>query len=409
MLVWQSITLFSERFSEKHFGPQNKMKISILTPDFSGNCFGRAWILAKLLQPEFDIEIVGPAYGQGIWKPLEHLCDFKTKMVGGYFNGRFEFVRLLRLITGDVIFASKPLMTSFGVGLAIKFMRRKPLVLDIDDWEVGFGKKFYDSLPWYKKINESRKTISNLRSFNYSIIFDKLIPFADQVTVSSMTLHRKYKGTIIWHGRDPDLFDPQKYHKNELRKWLLPEASDNDYVIGFVGTPRKHKGVEDLIYAVESLRNERLLLMIVGMDSSDYCKKLKRKVENSVFRKNIILYPVQPFNMLPKFISISDLIVIPQTNRPESQGQTPAKLFDAMAMGKPIIASRISDMPEILEDCGWITDPENPDLLAKIIKHVMGNPAEAIQIARNARVKYEKSYSWDLLRDRLSPVFHSYT
>lgn len=42
------------------------MKISILTPDFSHNCFGRAWLLAKVLQRHYDIEVIGPAFGDGI-------------------------------------------------------------------------------------------------------------------------------------------------------------------------------------------------------------------------------------------------------------------------------------------------------------------------------------------------------
>jgi len=46
------------------------MKISILTPDFSHNCFGRPWLLAKVLQKHYDVEMIGPAFGDGIWSPL---------------------------------------------------------------------------------------------------------------------------------------------------------------------------------------------------------------------------------------------------------------------------------------------------------------------------------------------------
>ena len=59
------------------------MKISILTPNFSENCFGRAWLLAKLLQPHFDIEMIGPAFGNGIWEPLKNLCNFRVKIING--------------------------------------------------------------------------------------------------------------------------------------------------------------------------------------------------------------------------------------------------------------------------------------------------------------------------------------
>ena len=101
------------------------MKISILTPDVSTNGFGRAWLLAKLLQNAYDVEIIGPTFGKGIWQPLANLCNFETKTVKGYDNGTFEFKKMLKQITGDVIYSSKPLMTSFGVGLFEKITKKK--------------------------------------------------------------------------------------------------------------------------------------------------------------------------------------------------------------------------------------------------------------------------------------------
>ena len=50
-----------------------------------------------------------------------------------------------------------------------------------------------------------------------------------------------------------------------------------------------------------------------------------------------------------------------------------AKILDAMAMAKPIIATNVSDIPEILDNCGWIVEPENPEQLSKSIQYVLGN------------------------------------
>lgn len=51
------------------------MKISILTPDLSHNCLGRAYLIAKILQRHYEVEIVGPIFGDGIWRPLAKLDD----------------------------------------------------------------------------------------------------------------------------------------------------------------------------------------------------------------------------------------------------------------------------------------------------------------------------------------------
>jgi len=46
------------------------MKISILTHDLSHNCLGRAYLLAKILQRHYEMEIIGPMFGEEIWKPV---------------------------------------------------------------------------------------------------------------------------------------------------------------------------------------------------------------------------------------------------------------------------------------------------------------------------------------------------
>ena len=384
------------------------MKISILTPDFSGNCFGRAWLLAKVLQRHYDIEMIGPAFGDGIWKPLSNLCDFETKMVRGYANGQFEFRKMLNMISGDVIYASKPLMASFGVALVKKVRNRKPLILDIDDWELGFGKEFYDSLIWPKKINDFRLSISNWRSYYYIVILNKLIWLANEVTVSGKTLQEQHGGTIIWHGRDVNIFNPEKFDKNKLKRKYLPVRDKKSFIVGFIGTPRPHKGLEDLIDAIEVLKNESFLLMIVGTDENSYCQKLKQRVENSILKDRVIFFPQQPFEILPEFLSITDLVVIPQAERAASQGQVPAKIFDAMAMAKPIIATNISGLPEILDGCGWIVDPGNPKQLAETVQYVFDHPTEAKEKGKKACEKCKSEYSWDIMEESLMKIFGKY-
>ena len=124
------------------------MKISILAPDLSHNCLGRAYLLAKALQEHYMVEVVGPLLGDKIWGPVANDRGIKYKFVR-LSNGLkvyWQFKRLLEIIEGDVIYASKPLFTSFGIGLLKKKLDKKKLVLDIDDWQMGFIKWRYSSL-----------------------------------------------------------------------------------------------------------------------------------------------------------------------------------------------------------------------------------------------------------------------
>ena len=384
------------------------MKISILTPDFSHNCFGRAWLLAKVLQRHYDVEMIGPAFGDGIWGPLKNSCDFEIKMVKGYVNGQFQFKKMLNMISGDVIYASKPLMASFGVGLVKKVRSRKPLVLDIDDWELGFGKEYFDSLNWYNKIYYFRSSILNFNSYYYNIILNRFIKFANAITVSGNVIRSKYGGTVVWHGRDPDVFNHQKLSKTKLKKKYLPEISENLFVISFIGTPRPQKGLEDIIDAMVLIEHERFLLMIIGSNNGSYSKSLKKRAKDSNIGERILFLPEQPFTKLPEFLAITDLVVIPQCRGPASYAQVPAKIFDAMAMAKPIISTNVPDISEILDNCGWIVEPENPRQLAKTIQYVYEHPIEAKEKGKKARDKCKRKYSWEIMEGELTSIFGKY-
>jgi len=123
------------------------MKISVLTPDLSHNCLGRAYLLAKILQRRYEVEIVGPVFGDGIWGPVanDKSITYKSVEIYGRFRPYLQIKELAKKIDGDIIYASKPLFTSFGVGLSKKVFNRKPLILDIDDWQMGFMKSIYGS------------------------------------------------------------------------------------------------------------------------------------------------------------------------------------------------------------------------------------------------------------------------
>ena len=109
------------------------MKVSVLCFDLSNNSFGRAWLLAQALSKFYDVEIVGPSRRGGIWAPMEQMSipvkQFKWKRYPVFSQ---IAKNILEAIDGDVIFASKLMPTSFGIGLRKKCSSGKPLIVDID-------------------------------------------------------------------------------------------------------------------------------------------------------------------------------------------------------------------------------------------------------------------------------------
>ena len=380
------------------------MKISILTPDLSNNCLGRAYLLAKILQRRYEVEIVGPISGAGIWEPVtnDKSITYKSVEMGGRFKPYLQIRELAKKIDGDLVYASKPLFTSFGIGLFIKVIQKKPLILDIDDWEMGFNKESNKILSLFRSIKSlvsSSLFLYGTGSYWNILFMEKLAPFSDEITVSNTFLKDKFGGTIVCHGRDTKTFAPKRFNKDLVREKYGIEKSKRIAV--FFGTPRLHKGIEDLIKAISVIEDQDVVLVVVGIDDRDqYSKNLAKTAEKTLGRR-FKGFGLQPFETVPEFLAMADVVVIPQRRNFSTIGQMPAKVFDAMAMAKPIIASNISDLPEILDGCGWIVEPEKPEQLAEKIQYVLNNPEEAEAMGNKARQKCIEKYSWDAMEEIL--------
>lgn len=387
------------------------MKISILAPDLSDNCLGRAYLLAKIIQRHYEVEIIGPIFGEAIWKPVadDKSIEYKSVKISGRLKPYWQIRELIKKIDGDIIYASKPLFSSFGIGLLKKVLKKKPLILDIDDWQMGFVRENYRRLSIFRRfifIASSTLYFYSLDSYWNNLINEKLINFADEITVSNNFLKEKFGGAIIWHARNTEVFDPAKFDKYLLREKYQIEK--NKKVVMFFGTPRAHKGIEDLIKAIDSIKNSNIILVIVGIDERDqYCRNLA-KASKEVLGKRFKGFGLQPFDKVPEFLAMVDIVVIPQRRNLATVGQVPAKVFDAMAMAKPIIATNVSDLHEILDECGWIVEPENTEKLAETIKYILDNPEEAEKMGQKTRQKCIEKYSWDAMEKILLKIFKKY-
>ena len=371
------------------------MKISILTPNLSHNCLGRAYLLAKILQRHYEIEVIGPIFGDGVWKPVtgDKTITYKGVKISGRINPYRQTIELAKKIDGDVIYASKPLFMSFGVGILKKRFDNKPLILDIDDWEMGFIKENYNNQPLPRRITSlaySAIFLYNIDSYWNNLLGEKLSYLSDEITTSNTFLKGQFGGTIVWHGRDTKAFDPKKFSKESLRK--MYGIGKEKKIVMFFGSPRPHKGLEDLVKAVNLIKDQDTILLLVGIDGSDqYANNLLTTAQVALGNR-LKTFGLQPFESVPKFLTMADTIVIPQKNNYATMGQLPAKIFDAMAMAKPIIATNVSDIPEILDGCGWIVEPEKPAQLAERIEYVLDNPEEAGEMGQNARQKCIERY-----------------
>jgi glycosyltransferase involved in cell wall biosynthesis len=231
---------------------------------------------------------------------------------------------------------------------------------------------------------------------------ERLIRYADGISVSNRFLQKKFQGVLLPHCRDTTILDPMKFDSDKIKEKM---GFQNKRVVMFLGTPRPHKGLDDLLEAFKKIKASNLKLVIIGVENQ---QKFLNKVDLSI-RESVVVLPKTPFQKLPELLSIADIIAIPQRQTSDSVGQIPARLFDAMSMAKPIIATRVSDIPEVLDGCGYLVDPNNPSQLVNSIQYILNNSDEARVKGDAARERCRKKYDIHNLESGLSGLIEQVT
>ncbi len=379
------------------------MKVSLVVSDLSGGGAIRAFLLAQvLIELNYEVEVVGFQFGKELYAiPPKNIPVFAIpgKNYPGFL---MDAQKVLQKIDGDIIYAVKPKPTSFGLSLLKKLDTRRPVILDIDDWELSwFGGDEWKYRPSFKQLyRDIFKQNGELRKPDHPLYIqwmESLISRADAVTIDTEFLKQRFGGVYLPNGKDTEMFDPAKYN---------PELSRQRYglsgyrILMFPGAPRPHKGVEDVLMALEQLNEPDLKLAIVGGSPyDDYDDRLMQR-----WGRWIVKLPRFPVETMPEVVAAAHIVVVPQRETLTAVAQFPLKLTDGMAMAKPVLSTRVGDIPAILGGTGYLVEPSSPAQISEKIQWIFENLTAANLQGMKARERCVKKYSIQAMALILSDI-----
>jgi glycosyltransferase involved in cell wall biosynthesis len=185
----------------------------------------------------------------------------------------------------------------------------------------------------------------------------------------------------------------------------------------FVGRICAEKGLEYLIKAADILVNQHgnsgLRLLLVGpveqFDTGDslkskYMSKITGLIESSGLHDIVRMTGTVPVDDLRKIYAASDMVVLPSI-----VDLDPQVLLEAMAMGKPVISTRVGAIPWRITDgkSGFVIDPASEQQLAEKIKYLVENPVERKRMGDNGRKIVCEEYSAEKMAERTLLVYQS--
>ena len=374
-------------------------KVSVLCWDMGHNPLGRAYLLAEALSRSFDVEIVGaqfPRYGTKVWAPLRGGQIPMRTFAGKVFPDHYALMeRMARELSGDVVLVSKPRLPSYELGILAKEAVARPLILDVDDRELSF---FPGSTGISLTEVDAQRDDPDFRlpfGRAWTSYCDTIIEAADRVTVSNEQLAGVYGGTIAPHARDEQRFDPSLYSRTDARARF--GLDDEDRVILFVGTPRPHKGVLELVDALEAIRDARYKLVVIG---SVHDRGLKKRMAR-LAKNRVVLLEDRPLSELPENLTIGDLVCLLQDPESEiARYQMPAKFTDALAMGVPMLGTSVPPLNELISQ-GLIERVETGALAEQIVDHFDHLDERRARALVNRR-RFLDDYSYEALNRKLA-------
>jgi glycosyltransferase involved in cell wall biosynthesis len=357
------------------------MKVTVLSHDLSTNAGRRTHRLAGAVSTFADVKLIGPASRSHRWLDLPDQPWIHTVRKRRWPDFHASFVELVEAADGDVLIPVKPHLASFAVALVASEMRGVPVILDIDDLDVALAPRSAEA---------ALAELSRPKSPLFVSLLTRATGAADAITVCCHALRERFGGTVIPQPVDTALFDPALTDRDRARRDF---GFDGPTVL-FPGVPRPHKGLEVLAEAVARIPGARLAVTCRPEDLAG-----PRWARLPIRRVGMV-----PYSSAPALYAAADVVAIPQLDDEAAQHQMPLKAVDAMAMGRPIVASAVSDLPGVLDRCGRVVPPGDTTALAGALADMLMDGEQARELGDRARARCLERYSFERVGERLAGI-----
>jgi glycosyltransferase involved in cell wall biosynthesis len=180
------------------------------------------------------------------------------------------------------------------------------------------------------------------------------------------------------------------------RRWLERQRGiRNRLVVGFTGTLRTWHGMTSLGNSFRQFRaaNSAAKLLVIGDGPAR--DELLRALGRDAAQHTTITGKL-PHQQVPRMMALMDIAVAPYPHI-ENFYFSPLKILEYMACGLPIVASRIGDIPRLLENGrhGHLVTPGSQDAISESLHRIMGDPRTALEMGQGARDAARRQHDWD--------------
>jgi glycosyltransferase involved in cell wall biosynthesis len=260
----------------------------------------------------------------------------------------------------------------------------------------------YKRIPVLLEINGSLVLENRLLENQYRLKFElfwrwlekRVLMMGSHLMVVSEPLRQHYinwgftpgKITTVPNGVDIQIFHPDIDGLKVRKNFCL----EGKIAIGFSGAFSAWHGLDFLLQMIQPLFGERddIMLLLVGRAKHDFT--LPRLTEDRVIMTGFV-----PYDQMPEHLAAVDIFIAPYP-RIEPFYFSPLKIFEAMAMGKAVLASSQGQIRELITDGvdGLLYPPGDKAIFLKKLRLLIANTELRKKLGKGARRKIEQQFTW---------------
>lgn len=295
-----------------------------------------------------------------------------------------------------------------GACLAVRRLIRREGVTVVnthssaDSWIGAIARYTSGSRPLLVRTRHLSTPISG--RFTSRLLYDRLpdgiVTTGDAIRSELVNRHgfRGDRIVSIPTGVDVSRFDPRRVDAGLRAEWSIPPAS---VVIGTVGVLRSWKGHAVLLDAARRVVRTRPDAVFVIVGDGPGRSLLDRRIKDFDLDRHVRMAGHRAD--VERAFAAFDLVVLASTGH---EG-VPQAILQALAMEKPVIASNVGGIPEVVRagETGRLVPPNDPDALAAAILQHLDAPADGLAMARVGCRLVKRDYSLDRMLDQLEAFY----
>lgn len=278
-----------------------------------------------------------------------------------------SFFKLMRLPKADVLWAvSVPLSVPFVVAQVAR-LRRVSWVFEVQDlwpsFPIEMGAVRYK---WLQKLLY-RMELSLYKQASHIIT---LSPDMTEYVVAKGIDPAKV--TTILNGTDVE--QASAVTEAEVEAIRANYKLHDKQVVLYAGTYGRANDIPTIMQTIELLANNPTIVFV--LTGTGYYEPQLQALAQRV--PNLILLKPQPRDHVFTLFKLADLSLVTFNDLPVLQSNSPAKFYDSLACGTPVIVTNPGWTKEFVENysCGWYTPAEQPAQLAETIAKVLSEPEQ---------------------------------